>query len=195
VVRQTDVASTVHLIPRRPAHSEALLYLQAWEAELLDLAQVWSVYSMKVATAQNRQLTLEDLEDRGTPRINTFPKDCHILPYDCDCYVWQIGHSTSCSNIISSSSSGHFNGPTASYGNSTAILWISLLLLAALRVVLLSILPSRKPTTLLLGKVCSGRKHLDLRILCDTRGYRTLSALVLTRTPIVSSLSGQSLPC
>jgi pre-mRNA-processing factor 8 len=40
----------------------------------------------KEATAQNRRLTLEDLEgswDRGLPRINTlFQKDRHTLAYD-----------------------------------------------------------------------------------------------------------------
>ena len=58
-------------------------YLQPWEAEFLDSARVWSEYSMKrkEASAQNRRLTLEDLEDswdRGIPRINTlFQKDRH----------------------------------------------------------------------------------------------------------------------
>jgi pre-mRNA-processing factor 8 len=47
-------------------------YLQPWEAEFLDSARVWSEYSMKrkEANAQNRRLTLEDLEDswdRGIP--------------------------------------------------------------------------------------------------------------------------------
>ena len=63
-------------------------YLQPWEAEFLDSARVWSEYSMKrkEASAQNRRLTLEDLEDswdRGIPRINTlFQKDRHTLAYD-----------------------------------------------------------------------------------------------------------------
>ena len=58
-------------------------YLQPWEAEFLASARVWSEYSMKrkEANAQNRRLTLEDLEDswdRGIPRINTlFQKDRH----------------------------------------------------------------------------------------------------------------------
>lgn len=58
-------------------------YLQPWEAEFMDSARVWSEYSMKrkEANAQNRRLTLEDLEDswdRGIPRINTlFQKDRH----------------------------------------------------------------------------------------------------------------------
>lgn len=60
----------------------------AWEAEFLDSARVWSEYALKrkEANAQNRRLTLEDLEDswdRGIPRINTlFQKDRHTLAYD-----------------------------------------------------------------------------------------------------------------
>ena len=40
-------------------------YLRSWEAEFLDSARIWSEYSMKrkEASAQNRRLTLEDLED------------------------------------------------------------------------------------------------------------------------------------
>ena len=63
-------------------------YLQPWEAEFLDYYRVWSEYSLKrkEANAQNRRLTLEDLEDswdRGIPRINTlFQKDRHTLAYD-----------------------------------------------------------------------------------------------------------------
>src|SRR5258708_13724948 len=63
-------------------------YVRRGEAEFLDSARVWSEYSMKrkEANAQNRRLTLEDLEDswdRGIPRINTlFQKDCHTLAYD-----------------------------------------------------------------------------------------------------------------
>ena len=62
-------------------------YLQPWEAEFLDSARVWSEYSMKrkEANAQNRRLTLEDLEDswdRGIPRINTlFQKDRHTFVF------------------------------------------------------------------------------------------------------------------
>jgi len=62
-------------------------YLQPWEAEFLDSARVWSEYSMKrkEANAQNRRLTLEDLEDswdRGIPRINTlFQKDRHTYGF------------------------------------------------------------------------------------------------------------------
>jgi len=49
---------------------------------------VWAEYTLKrqEANAQNRRLTLEDLEDswdRGIPRINTlFQKDRHTLAYD-----------------------------------------------------------------------------------------------------------------
>lgn len=63
-------------------------YIQPWEAEFLDSARVWQEYSQKrkEANAQNRRLTLEDLEDswdRGVPRINTlFMKDRTILSYD-----------------------------------------------------------------------------------------------------------------
>jgi len=63
-------------------------YLQPWEAEFTDSQRVWAEYAMKrqEAQAQNRRLTLEDLEDswdRGIPRINTlFQKDRHTLAYD-----------------------------------------------------------------------------------------------------------------
>jgi len=51
-------------------------YIQPWESEFQDSQRVWSEYSLKrqEANAQNRRLTLEDLEDswdRGIPRINT----------------------------------------------------------------------------------------------------------------------------
>lgn len=63
-------------------------YIQSWESEFLDSQRVWAEYAMKrqEALAQNRRLTLEDLEDswdRGVPRINTlFQKDRHTLAYD-----------------------------------------------------------------------------------------------------------------
>ncbi|KAF9160173.1 Pre-mRNA-processing-splicing factor 8 [Actinomortierella ambigua] len=63
-------------------------YLQPWESEFIDSQRVWSEYALKrqEANAQNRRLTLEDLEDswdRGIPRINTlFQKDRHTLAYD-----------------------------------------------------------------------------------------------------------------
>ena len=62
--------------------------LQPWEAEFIDSQRVWAEYALKrqEAQAQNRRLTLEDLEDswdRGIPRINTlFQKDRHTLAYD-----------------------------------------------------------------------------------------------------------------
>jgi len=63
-------------------------YIQPWEAEFIDSQRVWAEYALKrqEANAQNRRLTLEDLEDswdRGIPRINTlFQKDRHTLAYD-----------------------------------------------------------------------------------------------------------------
>jgi len=63
-------------------------YVQPWEAEFIDSQRVWAEYALKrqEANAQNRRLTLEDLEDswdRGIPRINTlFQKDRHTLAYD-----------------------------------------------------------------------------------------------------------------
>lgn len=63
-------------------------YVQPWESEFLDSQRVWAEYALKrqEANAQNRRLTLEDLEDswdRGIPRINTlFQKDRHTLAYD-----------------------------------------------------------------------------------------------------------------
>jgi len=63
-------------------------YLQPWESEFVDSQRVWAEYALKrqEATAQNRRLTLEDLEDswdRGIPRINTlFSKDRATLAYD-----------------------------------------------------------------------------------------------------------------
>eukprot|EP01038_Epipyxis_sp_PR26KG_P010035 gene10035-13492_t len=65
-----------------------LRYIQPWESEFVDSQRVWAEYALKrqEALAQNRRLTLEDLEDswdRGIPRINTiFQKDRHTLAYD-----------------------------------------------------------------------------------------------------------------
>ncbi|GMH43997.1 hypothetical protein BSKO_11931 [Bryopsis sp. KO-2023] len=62
-------------------------YIQPWESEFIDSERVWSEYALKKeeAKAQNRRLTLEDLEDswdRGIPRINTLvQKDRHTLAY------------------------------------------------------------------------------------------------------------------
>nr|CCA15592.1 PRP8 premRNA processing factor 8 homolog (S. cerevisiae) putative [Albugo laibachii Nc14]CCA16349.1 PREDICTED: similar to CG8877PA putative [Albugo laibachii Nc14] len=63
-------------------------YIQPWESEFIDSQRVWAEYALKrqEANAQNRRLTLEDIEDswdRGIPRINTlFQKDRHTLAYD-----------------------------------------------------------------------------------------------------------------
>jgi pre-mRNA-processing factor 8 len=63
-------------------------YIMPWEAEFTDSQRVWAEYALKrqEALAQNRRLTLEDLEDswdRGIPRMNTlFQKDRHTLAYD-----------------------------------------------------------------------------------------------------------------
>ena len=81
-------------LPLRHVHDEDQLipnlyrYIQPWESEFLDSQRVWAEYALKrqEAHAQNRRLTLEDLEDswdRGIPRINTlFQKDRHTLAYD-----------------------------------------------------------------------------------------------------------------
>ena len=63
-------------------------YIQPWEAEFKDSLRVWAEYALKRsdAIAQNRRISLEDLEDswdRGIPRINTlFQKDRHTLAFD-----------------------------------------------------------------------------------------------------------------
>ncbi|KAG2489374.1 hypothetical protein HYH03_012204 [Edaphochlamys debaryana] len=63
-------------------------YIQPWESEFMDSERVWSEYALKKeeAKAQNRRLTLDDLDDswdRGIPRVNTlFQKDRHTLAYD-----------------------------------------------------------------------------------------------------------------
>lgn len=91
--KQTDTGITHFRAGMGGGHSEVLIpnlfrYIQPWEAEFLDSARVWSEYALKrkEANAQNRRLTLEDLEDswdRGIPRINSlFQKDRHTLAYD-----------------------------------------------------------------------------------------------------------------
>lgn len=63
-------------------------YVTPWESEFQDSQRVWAEYAMKKAEsiAQNRRLTLEDLQDnwdRGVPRIATlFSKDRHTLAFD-----------------------------------------------------------------------------------------------------------------
>eukprot|EP00003_Mantamonas_plastica_P002274 TRINITY_DN1171_c0_g2_i1.p1 TRINITY_DN1171_c0_g2~~TRINITY_DN1171_c0_g2_i1.p1 ORF type:complete len:2133 (-),score=716.59 TRINITY_DN1171_c0_g2_i1:101-6499(-) len=90
--KQTDIGIT-HFRAGM-SHEEGQLipnlyrYIQPWESEFIDSQRVWAEYALKrqEANAQNRRLTLEDLEDswdRGIPRINTlFQKDRHTLAYD-----------------------------------------------------------------------------------------------------------------
>ncbi|KAK8864279.1 pre-mRNA-processing-splicing factor 8 [Kwoniella newhampshirensis] len=91
--KQTDSGGITHFRSGMTHEEDQLIpnlyrYLQPWEAEFLDSARVWSEYALKrkEATASNRRLTLEDLEDswdRGIPRVNTlFQKDRHTLAYD-----------------------------------------------------------------------------------------------------------------
>lgn len=92
--RQTDLGGITHFRSGMGGGMEDQLipnlyrYLQPWEAEFTDSQRVWAEYAMKrsEAMAQNRRLTLEDLEDswdRGIPRISTlFTKDRHTLAYD-----------------------------------------------------------------------------------------------------------------
>ena len=87
---QTDTGVTHY---RDGMNTETLIpnifrYIIPWESEFQDSARVWFEYSQKrmEALAQNRRLTLEDLEeswDRGLPRINTlFQKDRTTLAFD-----------------------------------------------------------------------------------------------------------------
>jgi pre-mRNA-processing factor 8 len=68
-------------------------YIQSWESEFVDSQRVWAEYAQKrqEAQAQNRRLTLEDLEDswdRGIPRISTiFQKDRAALSFDAG---WRV---------------------------------------------------------------------------------------------------------
>ncbi|PFX20445.1 Pre-mRNA-processing-splicing factor 8 [Stylophora pistillata] len=90
--QQTDVGIT-HFRSGMSHDKDQLIpnlyrYIQPWESEFIDSQRVWAEYALKrqEANAQNRRLTLEDLEDswdRGIPRINTlFQKDRHTLAYD-----------------------------------------------------------------------------------------------------------------
>eukprot|EP01116_Phalansterium_solitarium_P013287 TRINITY_DN3060_c0_g1_i1.p1 TRINITY_DN3060_c0_g1~~TRINITY_DN3060_c0_g1_i1.p1 ORF type:complete len:1968 (+),score=834.25 TRINITY_DN3060_c0_g1_i1:213-6116(+) len=90
--KQTDVGPT-HFRSGMSHEDDQLIpnlyrYILPWEQEFIDSQRVWAEYALKrsEATAQNRRLTLEDLEDswdRGIPRINTlFQKDRHTLAYD-----------------------------------------------------------------------------------------------------------------
>lgn len=91
--KQTEAGGVTHFRSGMSHEDDQLIpnlfrYLQPWEAEFIDSQRVWAEYALKrqEATAQNRRLTLEDLEDswdRGIPRINTlFQKDRHTLAYD-----------------------------------------------------------------------------------------------------------------
>jgi len=90
--QQTDVGIT-HFRSGMSHEEDQLIpnlyrYIQPWESEFIDSQRVWAEYALKrqEASAQNRRLTLEDLEDswdRGIPRVNTlFQKDRHTLAYD-----------------------------------------------------------------------------------------------------------------
>jgi len=90
--KQTDIGTT-HLRSGMSHEEDQLIpnlyrYILPWEQEFIDSQRVWAEYVLKQeeAVAQNRRLTLEDLEDswdRGLPRINTlFQKDRHTLAYD-----------------------------------------------------------------------------------------------------------------
>jgi len=90
--QQTDVGIT-HFRSGMSHEEDQLIpnlyrYIQPWESEFIDSQRVWAEYALKrqEAQAQNRRLTLEDLEDswdRGIPRVNTlFQKDRHTLAYD-----------------------------------------------------------------------------------------------------------------
>ncbi|KAL7060107.1 hypothetical protein AAHC03_09411 [Spirometra sp. Aus1] len=90
--KQTDVGIT-HFRSGMSHNEDQVIpniysYTLTWETEFRDSQSVWAEYSLKrqEANAQNRRLTLEDLEDswdRGIPRINTlFQKDRHTLAYD-----------------------------------------------------------------------------------------------------------------
>ena len=164
-------------------------YLQPWEAEFLDSARVWSEYSMKrkEANAQNRRLTLEDLEDswdRGIPRINTlFQKDRHTLAYDrgwrvrTDWKQYQLlkqyvqplisFHSFYSPHILATPSGGLRSVMTASFGSSTTTVSMSFLRLVVWRVswsTRFLRVPTSRP-----GRVSSGRRRPASRSPCGTR--------------------------
>jgi len=93
VAKQTDAGGITHFRSGLSHDEDQLIpnlyrYIQPWESEFVDSQRVWAEYALKrqEAMAQNRRLTLEDLEDswdRGIPRINTlFQKDRHTLAYD-----------------------------------------------------------------------------------------------------------------
>lgn len=68
--RQCHFGGIVRMLNSSASYLDQLIpnlyrYIQPWEAEFLDSARVWQEYAMKrkEANAQNRRLTLEDLED------------------------------------------------------------------------------------------------------------------------------------
>uniref|UniRef100_A0A0M3HZ85 MPN domain-containing protein n=1 Tax=Ascaris lumbricoides TaxID=6252 RepID=A0A0M3HZ85_ASCLU len=92
-MKQTEAGGVTHFRSGMTHDEDQLIpnlyrYIQPWEAEFIDSQRVWAEYALKrqEANAQNRRLTLEDLDDswdRGIPRINTlFQKDRHTLAYD-----------------------------------------------------------------------------------------------------------------
>ncbi|EGT53300.1 hypothetical protein CAEBREN_31265 [Caenorhabditis brenneri] len=92
-MQQTEAGGVTHFRSGMSHDEDQLIpnlyrYIQPWEAEFVDSVRVWAEYALKrqEANAQNRRLTLEDLDDswdRGIPRINTlFQKDRHTLAYD-----------------------------------------------------------------------------------------------------------------
>ncbi|XP_004343829.2 pre-mRNA splicing factor prp8 [Capsaspora owczarzaki ATCC 30864] len=91
--KQTDMGGITHFRSGMTHEEDQLIpnlyrYIQPWESEFADSVRVWAEYTLKrqEALAQNRRITLDDLEDswdRGLPRINSlFTKDRHTLAYD-----------------------------------------------------------------------------------------------------------------
>ena len=108
--RQTDLGVT-HFRSGMSHEEDQLIpnlyrYIQPWESEFLDSQRVWAEYALKrqEALAQNRRLTLNDLEDswdRGIPRINTlFQKDRNTLAYDKG---WRVRQEFKCYQLAKNS--------------------------------------------------------------------------------------------
>ncbi|UIZ20631.1 hypothetical protein KXD40_001180 [Peronospora effusa] len=106
--KQTDGGGVTHFRSGMSHEEDQLIpnlfrYLQPWESEFIDSQRVWAEYALKrqEANAQNRRLTLEDLEDswdRGIPRINTlFQKDRHTLAYDKG---WRVRTGFKCYQVM-----------------------------------------------------------------------------------------------
>ncbi|KAI6190216.1 WD repeat-containing protein 48-like protein [Aphelenchoides bicaudatus] len=92
-MKQSDAGGITHFRSGMTHDEDTIIpnlyrYIKPWEAEFVDSQRVWAEYALKrqEANAQNRRLTLEDLDDswdRGIPRINTlFQKDRNTLAYD-----------------------------------------------------------------------------------------------------------------